>query len=148
VRRTVLLTMIPVNLLLLAWAWFGRLAFGVGGWFMLLLAPVVVVAGVALLVTSILALTQDGSPKALTGAQTGAQLLTWLGLLGFGLFLPDFGDTDDSARSVLTQLFGYSDDLYDAGFVVALAFGVLALVAYLVLLVLLIARRRAATPAY
>jgi hypothetical protein len=140
--------MAPLNLVLVVWVWIGRVVFGVGGWFILLMLPVAVVLAIGLLVTTILAFTQGGSPKALTGAQTGAQLLTWLGLLGFGLFLPDFGDTDDSARSVLTQLFGYSDDLYDAGFVVALAFGVLALVAYLVLLVLLIARRRAATPAY
>ena len=97
---------------------------------------------VALTVTTVLAFTQGGSPKALTLPQVGAQLVVWAGLFGFGLFLPDFGDTEDSELSFLTQVFGRSDALFEAGFAVALAFGVLVVVGYLVLLVLLIGARR------
>jgi hypothetical protein len=144
VRRGVLLAMVPANLVLLAWAWFGRLAFGVGGWFLLILVPAVALLAVALTVTTVLALTQHGSPRALTLPQAVAQLVVWLGLFGFGLFLPDFGDTEDSERSFLTQLFGRSDVLLEVGSAVALAFAVLVVVGYLVLLVLLIGARRRA----
>ena len=136
--------MIPVNLLLLAWAWFGRLVFGVGGWFLLILLPVVALLFLGLLLTSILALTQPGSPKALTRPQAVAQLALWLGLFGFGLFLPDFGDAPDSTTSLLTQVFGYSDSLIDVGMTIAGLFGLLVLVAYVALLgLLLVGRRRA-----
>jgi len=136
--------MIPLNLVLLAWAWFGRIVFGVGGWFLLILVPFIAVLLIALLVTTILALTQQGSPKALTRPQAIAQLGVWLGLFGFGLFLPDFGDTEESELSFLTQVFGRSDRLFDLSMGIALAFGLLVVVAYLVLLVLLIVSRRRA----
>lgn len=136
--------MIPANLLLLAWAWFGRLAFGVGGWFLLILLPVIALLFLGLLLTTILALTQPGSPKALTGPQSLAQLTLWLGLFGFGLFLPDFGDAPDSTTSLLTRVFGYSEALIDVGMALAGLFGLLVLVAYVVLLsLLLVGRRRA-----
>ena len=32
--RRVLLAMIPVNLAMLLWVWFGRIFFGAGGWFL------------------------------------------------------------------------------------------------------------------
>lgn len=136
--------MVPLNLLLIAWAWFGRLAFGVGGWFLLILLPAVALLLVGLGLTTVLALTQHGSPKALTRAQALAQLGVWVGLFGFGLFLPDFGDAPESETSFLTQLFGRSDALIEVGMVVALGFGALVVVAYAVLLVLLIGARRRA----
>jgi hypothetical protein len=136
--------MIPGNLVLLAWAWFGRLVFGVGGWFLLILVPAVAILLIGLVVTTVLALTQHGSPKALTGPQTTAQLAVWLGLFGFGLFLPEFGDTEGSETSFLTQLFGRSDGLIETSLVIALACGVLVVVAYLVLLMLLVGGRRKA----
>jgi hypothetical protein len=142
VTRATLWLMIPVNLFLCAWVWLGRLVFGVGGWFMLILIPAVLVLAVLLLITTVLALTQDGAPKRLTGLQTGAQLALWAALLTFGAFLPDFGDTEDSTRSLLTQVFGYSDALYDAGFVVALVAATAALVAWVILLLGLTAGRR------
>jgi uncharacterized membrane protein len=142
VTRATLWLMIPVNLFLLAWVWLGRLVFGVGGWFMLILIPAVLVLAVLLLLTTVLALTQEGSPRRLTTAQTGAQLTLWVALLVLGAFMPDFGDTDDSARSLLTQVFGYSDELYDASFGVALVAALVALVAWVVLLVTLTAGRR------
>lgn len=140
--RATLWLMIPVNLFLLAWVWLGRLVFGVGGWFVLILVPAVLVLAVMLLLTTVLALTQEGTPRRLTGAQAGAQLALWLSLLVLGAVMPDFGDTDDSARSLLTQVLGYSDALYDASFVVALAAAAAALVAWVVLLVGLTAGRR------
>ena len=141
-HRWTLLWMIPINLFLVVWIWIGRIVFGVGGWFFLIMAPVALVVAVALLVTTVLALTQHGRPRALTGLQHGAQLATWLGLLGVGAFLPDFGDTEDSYTSSLTQLLGYSDAVMSASWVLTLASAALAVVAWLVLLVALVAGRR------
>lgn len=141
--RTTLLWMIPVNLVLVAWVWIGRIVFGVGGWFFLIfLVSVVPVVLVALLVTTILAYTQDGRPRALTGLQASAQVVTWGGLFVLGAFMPDFGDTDDSRLSLLTQVFGYSDGLFDLSFTIALAGAAIALVGYVVLLGALVFARR------
>jgi len=147
--RQVLLWMIPVNLVLVAWVWIGRILFGVAGWFLLiLLLTVVPVALVALLVTTILAYTQGGRPRSLTPLQTVAQLVTWAGLFVLGAFMPDFGDTEDSQLSLLTQVFGYSDALYDLSFLISLGGGVLAIAGYAVLLgALTLARRPTAAPA-
>ena len=123
--RQTLLWMIPVNLLLVAWVWLGRIVFGVGGWFLLIfMLSVVPVLLIAMLVSTILAFTQDGRPRALTPLQAVAQLATWAGLFVLGAFMPDFGDTEDSQLSLLTQVFGYSDSLYDLSFLIALAGGV------------------------
>jgi hypothetical protein len=146
-RRT-FLWMIPANLLLIVWVWIGRLVFGVGGWFLLiLLISVVPVLLVALLITTILAFTQHGRPRALTPLQAWAQLVMWLGLLVGGAVMPDFGDTDDSQLSLLTQVFGYSDGLYDLSFSIALGAGFVAVVAYALLLVALVFGRREADEA-
>ena len=137
--------MIPINLFLVVWVWFGRLVFGVGGWFFLIfLVSVVPVVLVALLVTTILAYTQDGRPRSLTGFQTGAQLVTWSALLVFGTFCPDFGDTEDSEMSVLTQLFGWSRTALDVSYYVTLTAALVALVAWIVLLGSLVFARRQA----
>jgi hypothetical protein len=142
VTRATLWLMIPLNLFLCAWVWIGRLVFGVGGWFMLILIPVVLVLLVMLIITTALAFTQDGSPKALTGLQTVAQVGLWVALFVLGAAMPDFGDTDDSRRSLLTQVFGYSDSLYDTSFAIALVAGAASLVGWLVLLLGLTAGRR------
>ncbi|RLV51124.1 hypothetical protein D9V37_04185 [Nocardioides mangrovicus] len=142
--RTTLLLMGPLNLVLVIWVWIGRVVFGVGGWFILILMPVALLLLVGLVATTILAWTQDGRPRSLTRGQSVAQIITWVGMLGFGAFLPDFGDTDDSYTSLLSQLFGRSDSLNSVSFTIAVAFGVAAVIGYLVLLVLLIARRRTA----
>ncbi len=147
--RAVLLWMIPINLFLVVWVWFGRLVFGVGGWFFLIfLVSVVPVVLVALLVTTILAYTQHGRPRSLTGFQAGAQLVTWLALLVFGTFCPDFGDTVESEMSVLTQAFGWSRTALDVSYYVTLTAALVALVAWIVLLgSLVFARRRSPVPA-
>jgi hypothetical protein len=136
--------MIPLNLLLVVWVWIGRIVFGVGGWFIVILLPVVAVLAILLLVTTILAHTQHGRPRALTRLQSRAQLATWAGMLGFGLFIPDFGDTDDSYLSFLSQVLGYSDAVMSASWVVTTAFAALTLVGYVVLLGALVAGRRRA----
>ena len=143
-RRT-LLWMIPLNLFLVVWVWMGRIVFGVGGWFFLIfMVSLVPALLIAFLVTTILAFTQQGRPRSLTRMQALAQVLTWLGLLIFGAFVPDFGDTEDSQLSLLTQVFGYSDDLFDVSFTIAILAGALAIIAYLVLLGALIFGRREA----
>ncbi|MEI5676265.1 MULTISPECIES: hypothetical protein [unclassified Nocardioides] len=141
-NRVTLWLMIPLNLLLCGWVWIGRLVFGVGGWFMLILFPVVLILLVMLIVTTVLAFTQDGSPKELTVFQTLSQLMLWLSLFVLGAVMPDFGDADDSMRSGLTQLFGYSDSLYDLSFLLAVVAAVASLVAWVTLLVSLTAGRR------
>jgi Flp pilus assembly pilin Flp len=141
--RTTLLLMIPLNLLLIAWVWIGRIVFGVGGWFFLVfLISVVPVLLLAFLVTTILAYTQHGRPRSLTRTQAVAQVVTWLALFVAGAFMPDFGDTDDSHISLLTQLFGRSNGALDVSYTIVLAAGAVAVVAYVVLLVALVAGRR------
>ena len=141
--------MIPVNLLLVVWVWFGRIVFGVGGWFFLVfLFSVVPVVLLALIVTTTLAYTQQGRPRSLTAFQAWAQLLTWVSLFLFGAFCPDFGDTEDSETSLLTQVFGWSRGLLDLSYTLTLAFALAAFVAYVVLLgSLVFARREAPQPA-
>ena len=66
--RVTLLAMIPVNVVLVLWVWIGRIVFGVGGWFFLIfLVSVVPVLLVALTLTTVLAYTQHGRPRSLTG---------------------------------------------------------------------------------
>lgn len=141
-RRT-LLWMIPVNLFLVAWVWLGRIVFGVGGWFLLIfLLTVVPVVLAALATTTVLAYTQHGRPRTLTPLQAWAQLTTWAGLLLFGAFCPDFGDTEDSEVSLLTQVFGWSRGLLDLSYALTLAFALVAVAAYLVLAGSLVFARR------
>ncbi|MBB6626008.1 hypothetical protein H5V45_01625 [Nocardioides sp. KIGAM211] len=141
-RRTLLL-MIPVNLVLIVWVWFGRVVFGVGGWFFLIfMLSVVPVLLIALLVTTILAFTQPGRPRSLTGSQAVTQVVVWVAMFVFGAFMPDFGDTDDSHISLLTQVFGPSDAALSASYTIAFGAAAVVLVSYLVLLVMLIADRR------
>ncbi len=139
--------MIPLNLLLIVWVWIGRIVFGVGGWFFLIfLMSVVPVLLVALLVTTILAFTRAGRPRSLTRPQALAQIVVWAGLLGTGAFTPDFGDTDDSEISLLTQLFGRTRDMLDLSYTIALVCAGITVVAYVVLLVALVAGRRDDVP--
>lgn len=144
--RRVLLWMIPLNLFLVAWVWFGRMVFGVGGWFLLIYAFTVVPALlVGLLVSTILSFTQPGRPRALTRPQAWAQVVVWAGMFAFGLFSVDFGDTEDSETSALTRVFGRSRTLLDLSYDLTLAAGAVTVVAWMVLMVTLIgARRRAA----
>lgn len=142
--RTTLLWMIPLNLVLVAWIWIGRIIFGVGGWFFLIfLVSIVPVVLIALILTTTLAFTQDGRPRSLTRVQAWAQVFTWLGLFGFGAFCPDFGDTEDSHISLLTQVFGQTDAMLDVSYTLVSGFALLTFGAYVVLLGALVFGRRA-----
>jgi hypothetical protein len=66
----------------------------------------------------------------------------WAGLLGFGFFLVDFGDTDDSQRSVFTNLVGTNDGSLALSTSLAAVSTAVAVLGWLVLLVLLVAQRR------
>ncbi|MDN4174853.1 hypothetical protein QWY28_17960 [Nocardioides sp. SOB77] len=147
-ERTVLLWMIPLNLLLVAWVWIGRLLFGVGGWMMLVyLVTLVPVLLLALLVTTVLALTQPGRPRRLTRPQAVAQLVTWAGMLLFGAVSFDFGDTEDSVGSLVMHVLGDGDLGWSVTYA-AMGLGGLATVAGWTALVatLTAGRRRAAVP--
>lgn len=144
--RRVLLWMIPLNLFLVVWVWFGRLAFGVAGWFLVIYAFTVVPALLlGLLLTTILSFTQNGRPRALTRPQAWAQVAVWAGMFAFGLFSVDFGDTDDSEMSAITQVFGRSRDLLDLSYGLTLAAGAVTVAAWVVLLATLIGGRRKAS---
>ena len=145
--RVCLLAMIPVNLLLILWVWFGRVAFGVGGWFLLIyLVTVVPALLLGLLASTVLAYTQRERPRRLDRGQAWAQVAVWLGMFGFGLFSPDFGDTSDSEVSLLTQIFGRSDALLDLSYQLTIGAAVLTVIAWLVLMSRLVfARQRGST---
>lgn len=151
IGRVCLLAMIPLNLVLIVWVWFGRVAFGVGGWFLLIyLITVVPALLLGLLASTVLAYTQRERPRRLTTGQAWAHVGVWLGMFGFGLFSPDFGDTADSELSMLTQVFGRSDALLGLSYDLTIGCGVVAVVAWIVLMGLLVFARQEtpAEPAY
>lgn len=127
---------IPITLLLLVWVWMGRLLFGVGGWFLLLLPllilPFVVIG---LVISTIVTLAVATRTYRLTTPQSIAHLVMWFGFFGFGLFLPDAGDTPDSERSFLTQVFGRSDRLMDLGWTLTSICAVVAVLGWVAVLV-------------
>lgn len=143
--RAVLLLMIPVNLLLLAWVWFGRIFFGAGGWFLLILLYVLPFVVLALLLTTVLGFTLPGRPRALTRSQAAAHLVLWGAMLGFGFFLVDFGDMEDSDVSAFTQLVGRNDATLWISWTMTAVCTVGIVVAWIVLLVLLVAQRRSSS---
>jgi hypothetical protein len=141
--RQTLLWMIPLNLLLVAWVWFGRVLFGVGGWFLLIYAVTIVPVLLAgHLVSTIVAYLQPGRPRRLTPAQAVAQLVVWAGMLVFGLSSVDFGDTEDSDMSPITQVFGRNQATLDLSWTLMTASALVVVVAWVTLLVLLVAGRR------
>ncbi|MDN4174852.1 hypothetical protein QWY28_17955 [Nocardioides sp. SOB77] len=148
--RAVLLWMIPLNLVLVAWVWLGRMLFGMGGLMVLVyLLTLVPVLLVGLLVTTVLSLTQPGRPRDLTRSQARAQLAVWGGMLVFGAVSIEYGDTlgasEEGDVSLLIRLLGDNDLGWAATFV---GMGLAALVtvgAWVSLLVTLTAGRRAAT---
>ena len=107
--RVVLLLMIPVNLFMLAWVWFGRIFFGAGGGFLLILLYVLPFVLVALVITTVLGFTLSGRPRALTRSQAIVHLVVWAAMFAFGFFLVDFGDMEDSDVSAFTQVVGRND---------------------------------------
>jgi len=140
--RVVLLLMIPVNLFMLAWVWFGRIFFGAGGWFLLILLYVLPFVLVALVITTVLGFTLSGRPRALTRSQAIVHLVVWAAMFAFGFFLVDFGDMEDSDVSAFTQVVGRNDVTLSISWTVTAISTVVAVVAWIVLLVLMLAQRR------
>jgi hypothetical protein len=140
--RKVFLAMIPVNLLLLLWVWFGRLFFNAGGWFMIMMVAAVPFLLLGLLLTTVFAFRGSDKPHALSTSQAWAHLLTWAGMLAFGFFIVDFGDVDESDRSVFTQLVGRNDATLSTSWTLTAVSGVVTLGAWLLLLTLLVAQGR------
>lgn len=140
--RLTLALMIPINLVLLPWIWFGRVVFGVGGWFILILTPVVLIVGVALLVTTLQAFTQPTRPRRLTAWERRWQWSVWLGLLVGGAFLPDFGDTEESYTSLLGRIAGRSDAANQTSLTIAMIGYGIAVVAWFGLVIALAVGRR------
>lgn len=140
---------LPVTVLLLLWAWLGRVIFGVGGWFLLFL-PIFVGPWVllALALTSLLAYTREQRPRAFTRWETISVLTLWVGLFGVGMFVVDFGDAPGSDMSILSELAGSSQSTIDLSWSLAVASGVVAVAGWLGLIVLLLLDRyRASAPA-
>jgi hypothetical protein len=154
-ENAVFALVIPAAVLLVPWVWFGRSFLGAGGWFLLFFAFTVVPALVITLgLTTVLAFTQR-RPQAtgrLTARQAWAHVLTWVALAALGFFVVDFGDTEDSANSILTVVMGNSPALRDLSMAMAVGAGSIACLAWLWLLVELIlgnreTRRRRASAA-
>ena len=144
--RGVLVAMIPVNLVMLAWVWFGRLFFGAGGWFLLILLYVLPFVFLALLATTLLGFLGTQPPRALTRSQAVAQLVMWGAMWSFGFFLVDFGDMEGSDLSAFTQVVGRNDATLGISWTVAIASAAVTVVAWVVLLVLLLAQKRSRHP--
>lgn len=137
---------LPVTVALLLWAWLGRVLFGVGGWFLMIL-PLFVGPWLllALGLTSVLAYTRVQRPRAFTRWETISVLTMWVGLFGVGVFIVEFGDAPGSDMSILTELAGRST--LDLSWNLAVISGVLAVAGWLGLIVLLILDRfRASSP--
>jgi hypothetical protein len=146
--RLVFTVHLPVTVLLLLWAWLGRLLFGVGGWFLLFL-PVFVGPWVllALALTSLLAYTREQRPRSFTRWETISTLALWVGLLGIGVFVVDFGDAPGSEMSILTELAGQSPSMVDLSWSLSVASGIVAAAGWLGLIcLLLLDRYRAYAP--
>lgn len=142
--RSVLLLTIPLNLLLIAWVWLGRAAFGVPwGWmFLILLFTAVPVLLILLGITTFLAFRQP--VRRFTTRQAYAQVAIWAAMIVFGAAIADFDD-DGHTESVLSHWFG--PGMLDAGQAIVTAAVVVAAAAWIALLALLIRGRRRETPA-
>jgi len=140
--RVVLVAMIPVNLFMLAWVWFGRLFFGAGGWFLLIMLYALPFLFLGLLATTLIGFLGADKTRALTSSQAVTQLVMWAGLLGFGFFLVDFGDMEDSDLSAFTQVVGRNDVTLSISWTMAIVSACVAVVAWMVLLILLIVQKR------
>ena len=141
--RQVLVWMIPVNLLMLVWVWIGRLVFGVGGWFFLIMLYALPFLFLALLATTLMGyLIGSDRPRALTRAQALAQLAIWVAMGAFGFFLVDFGDMEGSDLSVFTQLAGRSESTLSFSWTMTALSAAAVLAAWVLLVVLLLAQRR------
>lgn len=140
--RSLFLLHLPITLLLIGWAWLGRLLVGAGGWWLMILpifaGPWVVLA---LVLTTMLAWTRPQRPRIFTRRECWSLAGLWLGLVGVGLFIVDFGDNPGSEVSVLTTIIGDDPAAVDASTWLSVGSGLLVAVAWVALLVQLILDR-------
>jgi len=130
---------IPINILLILWVWIGRALFGSGGWWMVIFLVSVTPAMIVLLtITSILAIRQrqPAGVGFMTNGQFWCLVTMWASLLLFGFFVVDFGDTKESISSAFSQVVG--TDAVDTSNALSIVFFVIAVVAYVGLLIQLI----------
>jgi len=145
--RTTFLIHLPVTLLLLGWAWLGRVLFGVGGWWLMIL-PILVGPWIllALALTVGLVFTRPQRPRAFTRWECVCLFTLWLGLAGVGFFIVDFGDAPGSDASVLSEVAGRST--LDLSSTLATVSGAVCAVAWIALIVqLIVDRARLVSPA-
>lgn len=140
--RSLFVLYLPITLALVAWAWLGRVVFGAGGWFLLIL-PIFVGPWLvlALVLTVVLAWTRPQRPRVLTRRECWSLAGLWVGLFGVGLFIVDVGDAPGSEMSILTAIVGDSPTALDVSWWLATASGLLAAAAWLTLIVQLILDR-------
>lgn len=138
--RTTFLLHIPVTLLLVLWAWLGRILFGIGGWWLMILP---LLAGpwilLALALAEGLVFTRPQRPRGFTRWECVSLFALWLGLAGVGFFLVDFGDTPGSEASVLSELAGR--DMLGLSTGLATVSGAVTAVAWVALIVQLLVDR-------
>lgn len=103
-REIAFWSLIAAIFLVPAWVTFGRILFGVGGWyiliFMLTVLPVLVLYHLI-----VEALAWFGPEKRMVSKRAAITLFVYYGaILVFGLSIVDFGDAENSIYSALTVL--------------------------------------------
>lgn len=145
--RLMFLLHLPITLALLMWIWVGRIFFGAGGWFLLVIP---LMAGpfiaVALLVVEIVTLTTRRRPGEFTTGQTISHVVLWAAMFGIGLCLVDFGDTEESAASAFTQLVGQNETTLEISNIVTLSCLAVAVISWVACLVTGVMARRSVEP--
>lgn len=146
--RVLYFAQVPAALLLLVWVWIGRAFLGAGGWyiFILVFGPLEVVF-VLLTVTTALSYAANKRRGYLPPGQIVALLVSWAAMLSFGFCLVDYGDTEESEASILTQVVGESESTLALSTQLAVASTIVWLIAWLGQLVLTVVDlRRAGRP--
>jgi hypothetical protein len=108
-RRFVKLSLIPMTLLLPIWLIVGRALLGSIGWLtLIMLFTVVPVLLISMIVLDILLLRRKDVRASKMVSVLDARLVTafYISTFLFGIFMVDFGDTEDSIVSVASRLLG------------------------------------------
>jgi hypothetical protein len=108
-RRFIRISLVPMIFVLPLWITIGRSLFGVGGWDVLftffIVAPILLIS---MLVIGLLISGRSDVKASGLVSPLDARLLTalYLSIFIFGFFLVGGGDTEESVKSVATQLLG------------------------------------------
>lgn len=147
--RVLFLAHLPLTLLVIWWAWLGRSMFAEPGWWLLMMpiffgGPILI--GFA--ISETLVFLRRERPLTFTGTESFVVLGNWLGWIGLGFFLVDFGGRRDDAGSVFATVAG--EDWLDLSTDLAIASGVVIVVTWVALVGLLavdLVRKRPAADA-